>query len=65
MPVQEAIEDTNPCRLADGVRNSGDGEFGMMLNIHTLIINELSMSSNPHTSSDRYGRVFSEADGPP
>src|SRR6266481_7371161 len=67
MPVQQAIEDANPCRLADRGRNPGHGDLGIRLNTHTLILNELSMSGHPHTGrdGDEYKRAFQPADGPP
>ena len=41
MAVQQAVKDARSRRLADGRRNSGDCKVGLMLHIHTLILNEL------------------------
>jgi hypothetical protein len=50
MAVHQAIEDASSGRLADGRRNSGDRRVSMVLDIHTLTVDELFMSVNWHTA---------------
>jgi hypothetical protein len=49
MAVHQAVEYASPCRLADGRRNSGDCSVNMVLDIHSLMVDELFMSGNWHT----------------
>ncbi len=44
--VHEAIEDARPCRFANGRSNSGGCGIRVVDDIHTLRLNEVSMSGN-------------------
>jgi hypothetical protein len=46
MPVHQAVEYARSCRLADGRRDSGDRRISVVLNIHTSMIDELSILGN-------------------
>jgi hypothetical protein len=46
MAVHQAEEYAHSRGLADGSRNSGDGSVSVVLDIHTLIIDEVFMSDN-------------------
>jgi hypothetical protein len=41
MAVHQAIQYARSCRLANGRRNSGDRRVSVVLDIHTLMIDEL------------------------
>jgi hypothetical protein len=41
MAVHQALEYASSCRLADGRGNSGDRRVPMMLDVHTLMLDEL------------------------
>src|ERR1022692_266630 len=52
MTVQQAVEHVSAGRLADSRGNAGDGGVGVVVDIHTLIVVELSMSNKWHTAED-------------
>jgi NIPSNAP len=51
MTVHQAIEYASPRRLADSRRNAGDRRVIVVFDIHTLILNESSMSRNRHNAN--------------
>jgi hypothetical protein len=48
MAVHQAVEHAGPCRLADGCGNSGDRSVSVVLNIHTLMVDEVFVSVHCH-----------------
>ena len=64
MAVHQAVEYASSGRLADGSGNSGDRSFRGEHNIHTLMINELSIYVNWQTDGDRFGGIFYHANNP-
>jgi hypothetical protein len=56
MAVHEAVEHTRAGRFADGCGKSGDGGIGVERYIHTLMVNEVLMFGNWHSSTVQLGR---------
>jgi hypothetical protein len=44
--VHQAIKHASSCRFADGRRDSGDRSVNVVLDIHTLTMDELLMLGN-------------------
>jgi hypothetical protein len=62
MTVHQAVQYPSSGWLADGSRNSGDCSFRLRHNIHTLMVDELSIHVNWQTDGDGSGGIFSHAD---
>jgi hypothetical protein len=58
MAVHQAVEYASSGWLADGSGNSGDRSFRGEHNIHTLMINELSIYVKWQTDGERVGGIF-------
>lgn len=48
--VHQAIEHTGARRFANGGGDSGDGEIGMKIYMHTLMIDEVFLQDNRQTA---------------
>ncbi len=56
MAVHQAVEHASSGRLADGRRNSGDCGVSVVLDIHTLIVDEVFMSFKWHAPENAANR---------
>jgi hypothetical protein len=60
MAVHQAIENASSRRFADSRRNSRDRRVIVVYDIHTLILNESSMSGNRHNANGTSSRLKSD-----
>src|SRR5580704_18271376 len=49
-PIDQAVKHSRAARLTDGRGNSGDPSVRIRFDIHTLMLNEVSMTGKHHTA---------------
>src|ERR1700677_2052755 len=65
MAVHQAIKDAPSLRFTDSGRNLRGRLVVMLFDIHTLILNELFLSSSPHNPNHADSQANNPADEPP